>query len=86
MKEIKVKNVIISKQPEDSENFEEFIQSHEILSLIFQCTDVKKQRTAGKPSAAQLFISYLLTASLRDLPALNTGALEAGISMTVSGF
>ena len=26
MKEIKVKNVIISKQPEDSENFEEFIQ------------------------------------------------------------
>jgi hypothetical protein len=39
--------------------------------------DAKKTKTG---------LSYLLTASFSALPALNTGALDAGMSITSSGF
>ena len=45
----------------------------------------KRADSLGYPHSLS-YLNYLLTASLRDLPALNTGALEAGIEITVSGF
>ena len=48
---------------------------------------IKTSKRADSLSYPRLLdFNYLFTASLRDLPALNTGALEAGIEITLSGF